>query len=56
MLNLFSIEIAPRQTANHIFSYAARFTLDNMRKEKGDLSRAVAAKKKADKKADIAEE
>ena len=47
-----------RICANHtrLFSYAARFTLDNMKKEKNDLSRAVAAKKKADKKANIAEE
>jgi hypothetical protein len=30
--------------------------LDNLRKEKGDVSKAAAAKKKADKKADISEE
>ena len=33
----------------------AKYTLDNMRKEKGDISKAVAARKKADKKADVSD-
>lgn len=34
----------------------AKYTLDNMKKEKGIVSKAAAAKKKADKKADISAE
>ena len=34
----------------------AKYALDTMRKNKGDISKAVAAKKKADKKADISAE
>mmetsp|Transcript_7134 Transcript_7134/g.9934 ORF Transcript_7134/g.9934 Transcript_7134/m.9934 type:complete len:376 (+) Transcript_7134:51-1178(+) len=33
----------------------AKYQLDNMRKEKGDISKQVAATKKADKKADVSE-
>ena len=34
----------------------AKHKLDGLRKQKGDVSKAVAAKKKADKKANIAAE
>lgn len=37
-------------------SIVAKYSLDNLRKEKGLVSKAVAAKKKADKKADISAE
>jgi len=34
----------------------AKYELDGLRKQKGDISKAVAAKKKEDKKADISAE
>ena len=46
--------IADRLLTSSVAS--AKYALDNMRKEKGDISKAVAAKKKADKKADISAE
>jgi len=36
--------------------FAAKYALDNLRKEKGLVSKAVAAKKKLDKNADISAE
>ena len=57
VLNLISIELRHDKMLIVFASiYVARHTLDNLRKEKGDISKAISAKKKADKKANIEEE
>ena len=38
-----------------LYDHLAKYTLDNFRMEKGKISKEVAARKKADKKADISD-
>ena len=46
----------PKPMSHSCVTFVAKYNLEQLRMRKGQISKAVAAKKKADKKADISEE